>query len=48
MKLITQSKAKTTITRSVHGKFNNITVKNNETQHSLYDAKQVKLNRIFN
>ena len=33
---LTQSKSKTTITRSVHGKFNCITVKNNGTQHSIY------------
>ena len=56
------------LTRSVHGKFNCITIKYNGTRHSiyiigelhskfnillmeiekLYDAKQVKLNSIFN
>ena len=56
MLITTQSKSKTQITRSVHCKFNCITVKYNGTQHNslltgietLYDAKQVKLNRIFN
>ena len=56
IKILTQSKSKTTITRSVDGKFNCITVKYNGRLHNsllmgiktLYDAKQVKLNRIIN
>ena len=32
----TQSKSKTQITKSVQGKFNCITVKNNGTQHGIY------------
>ena len=35
-KAVTQSKSKTQITRSVHGKFNFITVKYNWTRHSIY------------
>ena len=34
--MVTQSKSKTQITRSVHGKFNCITVKYNGTRHSIY------------
>ena len=34
--LLTQSKSKTTITRSVHGKFNRITFQYNGTQHGIY------------
>ena len=33
---LTQSKSKTPITRSVHGKFNCITVKYNDTRHGIY------------
>ena len=35
MKVLTQSKSKTQITRRVHGKFNCITVKYNGTRHVL-------------
>ena len=40
--LLTQSKAKTPITRSVQGKFNCITVKYNETKHVIY-YKKIKI-----
>ena len=35
---LTQSKSKTQITRSVHGKFNCITVKYNGTRHGIYPS----------
>ena len=38
---LTQSKSKTQITRSVHGKFNCITVKYNGTQHGIYIILEV-------
>ena len=34
--ILTKSKSKTTFTRSVHGKFNCITVKYSGTQHGIY------------
>ena len=39
--LLTQSKSKTTITRSVRGKFNCITVKYNGTRHGIYIILEV-------
>ena len=39
--LVTQSKSKTTITRSVHCEFNCITVKYNGTRHGIY-IKNIK------
>ena len=44
MLFLTQSKSKTTITRSVHGKFYCITVKYNGTQHGIYVTDNILQN----